>query len=118
MSRLLSENAKASYIPGIRGRVTEHGFHKHSHPLYRVWAAMHNRCKNPNVPAYVYYGARGISVCERWSGSDGFLNFLTDMGPRPDGLTLERVDNDGNYEPSNCKWATREEQRANRRDSQ
>ena len=73
---------------------------------------MLQRCENPNHKKYVYYGNRGISVCERWHKSK---NFLEDMGSRPPGLTLERRNNDGNYEPENCYWATHKEQRKNRR---
>lgn len=70
------------------------------------------RCLNPNAPDYVRYGGRGITVCDRWRT---FANFLADMGVRPAGLTLDRVDNSGNYEPDNCRWATLLEQRHNRR---
>lgn len=73
---------------------------------------MLQRCTNPNDPAYRHYGGRGITVCERWQS---FENFLADMGERPEGLTLDRTDNEGNYEPGNCKWATRAQQSANRR---
>jgi hypothetical protein len=72
------------------------------------------RCTNPNQTGFAkYYGGRGVTVCERWSQ---FENFLADMGPRPRGKTLDRFPNpDGNYEPSNCRWATPRQQRENQR---
>ena len=70
---------------------------------YKIWNQIHQRCKNPKTTHYHRYGGRGISVCERWND---FRNFLYDMGERPAGLELDRIDNDGNYEPSNCRWVT------------
>lgn len=79
---------------------------------YRCWVAMLARCHNPHTKAFKDYGGRGISVCDRWRD---FANFLADMGRRPKGLTLDRINNDGNYELSNCRWATALEQRHNQR---
>lgn len=78
---------------------------------------MRRRCNDPKHPHYSDYGGRGIQVCDRWNDPKrGFENFLTDMGVRPPGLTLDRLDVDGSYEKENCRWATLEEQRWNRRD--
>ncbi len=80
-----------------------------------IWYGMLNRCYNPNNDHYKYYGKRGITVCEAWRNS--FLEFYADMGPSKSDLSIERKDNDGNYEPSNCKWATRFEQEKTKRKS-
>lgn len=83
---------------------------------YRIYYGMLNRCYNKNVPNYQNYGGRGISVCGRWLGEQGFINFLTDMGKRPRGKTIDRFpDKNGNYEPGNCRWATDGEQSRNKR---
>lgn len=90
-----------------------HGMSKSSE--FRCWSAMKNRCLNSRVPAFHNYGGRGILVCERWLGDAGFSNFLADMGPRPAGFDLDRIDNNGNYEPGNCRWTTRKVNGRNRR---
>lgn len=91
------------------GRVT-HG--KSGSPTWYAWVGMRQRCQNPNSPAYKHYGGRGIAVCERWQV---FENFLEDMGERPMRLTLDRINNDGIYEPGNCRWATWSQQALNQR---
>lgn len=90
---------------------------KHGHARYRnmtstyeIWVGMHQRCSNPNHHVFFRYGGRGIKVCERWAD---YASFLADMGERPEGLSLERINNDGNYEPGNCSWSTMAQQARN-----
>jgi len=94
---------------------------RHGHTVNRIrskthncWVNMRQRCTNQNDPQYERYGGRGIRVCERWNV---FENFLKDMGESPDSLSIERIDNNSNYEPNNCRWATSFEQTRNKRTS-
>lgn len=82
-------------------------------PTYRSWVAMKARCNNPNTKSYKDYGGRGIKVCDRWANS--FVAFLEDMGERPEGETLDRIDLNGDYEPGNCRWLPRANQTRNTR---
>lgn len=89
---------------------------KNPHPLYNVWRSMIDRCRNPKFRQWMDYGGRGITVCDDWALKQiGFHNFLRDMGPRPDGYSLDRIDNSKGYSPENCKWSSRKEQQRNQR---
>jgi hypothetical protein len=91
-------------------RRVKHGASKSR--LYRIWAGMKERCRNPKCKAYRYYGGRGITVCERWLKS--FEDFAADVGEPPEGTSIDRINNDGNYEPGNVRWATMKTQAGNR----
>lgn len=92
-----------------RGREPRHGMTRST--TYQSWTAMKKRCFDPKDQAFARYGGRGIKVCERWQV---FENFYADMGDRPVGLSLDRIDNGQGYEPGNCRWATAREQARNR----
>jgi hypothetical protein len=101
--------------PSEERRIMPRGKHGLSKtPEYKIWITSKHRCFNAHYKTYSYYGGRGITMCSRWRES--FKNFYADMGPRPSNKhSLDRINNDGNYEPDNCRWATHQQQMENRR---
>ena len=106
-------NCKCHAIVVSSCRLRTHGLSRH--PLINTYGSMISRCHSPSNQGYCDYGGRGVVVCARWRGADGLKNFIHDMGERPKGMSLDRIDNDGDYSKDNCRWATKSQQEHNKR---